>query len=363
MARMALVLAAMVACTPSTPEAPARPDRAAIVARVADLVSNPNPEGIDTLEFVTIGETRQAISIRGRDRKNPILLFIHGGPASPTMGMSWAFQRPWEDYFTVVQWDQRGSGKSVIAEADRERLASTMTVDQFVSDAEAIVDHLRQRLEQEKVIVMGWSWGTAVGARLAVRAPQKLHGYIGLGQTVNAAAERAAFEGTVARARAAGNTEAVRELEELEPYPGANGERVLPGAFTVRKWARVYDGGWYGRDDLALYDALPEWSPDYTEADLAAQGSASGWAGPLLLKSLMSRDLLTEATTLKVPVLFLMGRHDLHTPLPPVEEYFARITAPSKRLVIFEKSGHFSMFEEPGRLLVTMVEEVLPWVD
>ena len=362
-ARVVTLLVAMVACTPASPKQPAATDRAAIVARVADLVSNPNPEGIDTLEFVTIGETRQAISIRARDRKNPIVLFIHGGPANPTMAISWAFQRPWEDYFTVVQWDQRGSGKSVIGEADRERLAATMTVDQFVSDAETIVDHLRQRLGQEKVIVMGWSWGTAVGARLAVRAPQKLHGYIGLGQTVNAAAERAAFEGTLARARAAGNTDAVRELEALEPYPGANGERVLPGAITVRKWARVYDGGWYGRDDLALYEALSEWSPDYTEADHAAQGSANGWAGPLLLGSLMRRDLLTEALTFKVPVLFLMGRHDLHTPLPPVEAYFARITAPSKRLVIFEKSGHFSMFEEPGRLLVTMVQEVLPWVE
>ncbi|MBL8960319.1 MAG: alpha/beta hydrolase, partial [Gemmatimonadetes bacterium] len=239
---------------------------------------------------------------------------------------------------------------------------STMTLDQFVLDAEAIVDHLRQRLGQEKVIVMGWSWGTAIGARLAMRVPEKLHGYIGLGHTVNTAAERAAFEGTLARARAAANSEAVRELEALEPYPGAEGERMLPGAMTVRKWARVYDGGWYGRDDLALYEALPEWSPDYTDADRAAQGSASGWAGPLLIGSLARRDLLVEATTFKVPVLVLMGRHDLHTPLPPVEEYFARITAPSKKLVIFEKSGHFSMFEEPGRLLVTLVQEALPWV-
>jgi pimeloyl-ACP methyl ester carboxylesterase len=360
--RFACTLAVVAVAGACTSEAPGATDRAAIVSRVADLVRNTNPEGIDTLEFITIGETRQAITIRGRDRRNPILLFIHGGPASPTMPISWAFQRPWEDYFTVVQWDQRGSGKSAFAPSDRARLAPTMKLDTIVTDALAIVDHLRRRLDQEKVVVMGWSWGTAVGARLAVRAPEKIHGYVGLGQTVNAAAERAAYEGTIARAQQAGNVDAVKELEALEPYPGAQGERILPGAGTVRKWARVYDGGWYGRKDLALYDAMPEWSPDYSDADLAAQRDASGWALPLLIGDLMGRDLLVDMATFQVPVLLLMGRHDLHTPLAPVEAYYERVTAPSKRLVVFEKSGHFSMFEEPGRLLVTLVQEVLPWV-
>lgn len=361
-ARALLLSGLLSGCTRQEAPAPEHASRAAIVARVADLVKNTNPEGIDTLEFVTLGGTPQAITIKGRDRTNPILLFIHGGPASPTMGISWAFQRPWEDYFTVVQWDQRGSGKSAIAVEERERMASTMTLDQVVADGVELVDYLRQRLGQEKVIVMGWSWGTAVGSRMALRVPEKVHGYVGLGQTVNAAAERAAFDGAVARARAAGNDSAVRELEALEPYPGVNGERVLPGAITVRKWARVYDGGWYGRRDLALYEVLPEWSPEYSDADLAGQSSANGWAGPLLIRDLMRRDLMVEGVSYRVPVLLLMGRHDLHTPLRPVEEYFARITAPSKRLVIFERSGHFSMFEEPGRLLVTMVQHVLPWV-
>jgi proline iminopeptidase len=351
-----LILLTSVACAPEPP------DRAAIVSRIADLVKNTNPEGIDTLEFVTIGGTRQAITIRGRDRRNPILLFVHGGPANPTMPISWAFQRPWEDYFTVVQWDQRGSGKSAFAPADRERLAQTMTLDTIVTDGLAIVDHVRRRLRQDKVVVMGWSWGTAVGARMALRAPEKFHGYVGLGQTVNASAERAAFDGTVARARQAGNADAVKELEALEPYPGERGERVLPGAATVRKWARVYDGGWYGRDDLALYDALTEWAPEYSATDLATGSDASGWALPLLIRDLMQRDLLVEGAAFHVPVLLLMGQHDLHTPLPPVQAYYERLSAPSKRLVIFEKSGHFSMFEEPGRLLVTLVQEVLPWV-
>jgi pimeloyl-ACP methyl ester carboxylesterase len=335
--------------------------RAAVVARVADLVKVTNPEGIDTLEQIPIGDTRQWISIRGRDRSNPILLFIHGGPGNPTMPSSWAFQKPWEDYFTVVQWDQRGTGKSAFPPSERDRFAPTMTLQQFVEDGLAVIDHLRRQLGQEKVIVMGWSWGTAVGARMALRAPDRIHAFVGMGQVVAVKWERIVYDRTLALARQAGNDSAVRELEGLAPYPGPNNEGLMAGVGMVRKWARAFNGGWYGRKDLALYNALPQWAPEYTDADLAAQDGAGDWALPLLLADAVRHDLAEEGLEYQVPVVFLMGRHDLHTPIEPVEEYFQRIQAPAKRLVIFDKSGHFLMFEEPGRLLVTLVEDVLPF--
>jgi pimeloyl-ACP methyl ester carboxylesterase len=336
------------------------PSRDAVVARVADLVRITNPEGIDTLEALTIGGVTQWISIRGRDRANPVLLFVHGGPANPTMPIGWAFQKPWEDYFTVVQWDQRGSGKSAFPEAQRDRFAATMTLDQIVADGLELVDTLRHRLGQPKVVVMGWSWGTAVGARMALRRPDGIHAFVGLGQAVAASSERIGYDRVLALARAANHEEAVRELEALAPYPGPGNSRLLAGVGTMRKWARFFDGGWYGRPDLRLYDALPEWAPEYSAADLAAQESAGQWAQGFLLRDLISRDLRDEGRSYRVPVIFLMGRLDLHTPIEPVEEYLDWIEAPVKQLVRFEKSGHFTMFEEPGRLLVTLVNEVLP---
>ena len=350
---LALGLAGCKAAAPSP--------RATVVARIADLVKVTNPEGIDTLEQIPIGDTRQWISIRGRDRSNPILLFIHGGPGNPTMPVSWAFQKPWEDYFTVVQWDQRGTGKSAFPPSTRDRFAPTMTLNQFVEDGLAVIDHLRRQLGQEKVIVMGWSWGTAVGARMALRSPDRIHAYVGMGQVVSVGAERIVYDRTLALARQEGNAQAVRELERLAPYPGPHSEGLMAGVGTVRKWARAFNGGWYGRKDLALYNALPQWAPEYTDADLAAQEGAGDWALPLLLADVVRHDLAEEGLEYRVPVVFLMGRHDLHTPIEPVEEYFERIQAPAKRLVVFEKSGHFLMFEEPGRLLVTLVQEVLPF--
>src|SRR6187455_3613844 len=111
------------------------PERDYITGRIADLRKIHTPEGIEVLEEVPIGGSRQWVSIRGLNKANPVLLMIHGGPGSPTMATSWAFQTPWEDYFTVVQWDQRGVGKNFLS-ADTTALAGTLTMDRMVTDAE-----------------------------------------------------------------------------------------------------------------------------------------------------------------------------------------------------------------------------------
>src|SRR5512139_807416 len=149
---------------------PASWDHAAITARIADLQKISTPEGIEALEPVQVDGTTQWISIRGQNRANPVLLMIHGGPAWPMMPTSWAWQKPWEDFFTVVQWDQRGSGKNAVT-ADSATLAPTLSVDRMVRDAEEVVEYLRKRLGKEKVVVLGYSWGTVVGTLLAQKRP------------------------------------------------------------------------------------------------------------------------------------------------------------------------------------------------
>jgi pimeloyl-ACP methyl ester carboxylesterase len=335
---------------------PASWDRAAITARIEDLRKISTPEGIEVLEPVQVGGTTQWISIRGQNRANPVLLMIHGGPAWPMMPTSWAWQKPWEDFFTVVQWDQRGSGKNAVT-ADSAALAPTLSVDRMVRDAEEVVEYLRKRLGKEKIVVLGYSWGTVVGALLAQKRPDLLHAYVGMGQSVSIADERVIYDRVLAEARRARNTRAVRELESLEPYPGPNPR--IEALLEVRKWAREYNGGWYGRKDFDLFYALPQWAPEYTAEDILAQFATSQWIGSGLVQNLAGIDLGTF-TAFKVPVIFLMGRHYLHTPYQPVKVWYDRITAPHKRFVTFERSAHFMMFEEPGRLLLTLVNEVLP---
>lgn len=329
--------------------------REAVVAGIADLRKITTPNGIETLEELEIDGTRQWISIRGRDRANPVLLMIHGGPGSPTMPVSWAFQGPWEDYFTVVQWDQRGVGKNART-ADHAALTPTLTVERSVTDAEAVVAHLRRRLGQDRVVVMGYSWGSIVGILLAQKRPEWLHAYVGLGQA-SPKGDDYLYTRLIELATAADNREALAELRAMAPYP--NGVPPAQSVITSRKWARHFGGAWHGRTDFGPYMATTAWAPEYSEAELEAMDRASGWATLTLLAPMFSQRLDT-LPAFKVPVVFLMGRHDLHTPYPPARALFDRITAPRKRFITFEHSAHVPMMEEPGRFLTALIDEVLP---
>lgn len=336
------------------------PSRDYITARIADLCKISTPEGVQVLEPVEIDGTRQWISIRGLNRANPVLLMIHGGPGSPMMPSSWAFQRPWEDFFTVVQWDQRGVGKNYL-ESDLAALEPTMTLERMVRDAEEMVAYLRQRLDKDKIVVMGFSWGSTLGVHLARRRPEWFHAYVGVGQASGGAQEKYVYKRALELARQDANDEAIRELEDIAPYPGLDDDSAhLDKALLLRKWARFYNGGWYGKPDFDLFFSMPEWAPEYSQADVDVHQEATRWASERLIGGLRESDLPGQAARFKVPVVFLMGRYDLHTPYDAARQYFEEIQAPYKRFITFERSSHFVMLEEPGRFLLTLVTEVLP---
>jgi len=202
------------------PYAPGR----AVVAEIQRIVT---PNGVQDSFEAVLGGARQAVNVRGADRDNPILLFVHGGPGSVEMPMAWSFQRPWEDYFTVVQWDQRGAGKSFPLN-DPEALAPTMTLERYRDDAIELIELLSRRYGKRKVVLMGHSWGSAVGLAVAAKRPDLLHAYVGIGQAIDFCEnERVGMAWTIARAKREGNAQAVREVEasspSTRPTGGANG--------------------------------------------------------------------------------------------------------------------------------------------
>lgn len=336
--------------------------RADAVAIIEELRKIHTPEGIEVLEQVELGGVPQWISIRGRNRDNPVLLFIHGGPGDPMIGLSWAFQNPWEDYFTVVQWDQRGSGKNAAA-ADREALRGTFTIDRLVSDAEELVAHLRERLGKEKVVVMAYSLGGVLGVHLAKRRPEWLHAYVGVGQ-VSHDLMRALYDRTLEIAVARGNAEAVAELEPLASrVETATGPAEDPALWAIWQWANRFDGAWYGKEGWGLYADLPVLSPEYTFEEAVEAWDALLWLNnetDWLENGSDVLDLRDLGPRFQVPVLFFHGRFDLTPPIENAQAYFDWIEAPTKRLVTFERSAHIPFIEEPGRFLVALLEHVLP---
>jgi pimeloyl-ACP methyl ester carboxylesterase len=352
-------LAAAMLLLPVAAHADSKPaftqDRARSI--VADLQKVVTKNGIDEQKKITLGGIQQWITIRGRDRDNPILLFLHGGPAAPEMPTSWTFQNPWEDYFTVVQWDQRGAGKTYNAN-DPKKIAPTLTADRMEKDTEELVQYLRQTYHKKKIFVLGHSWGSLLGITLAHNHPEWLYAYIGMGQMIDSqASERDSYEATLAAARAAHDVEAVKELESIAPYPG--GAVPLDKIDIERKWSVKYGGLSWNRDSYAYYYRASELSPDYTNADLDAIDKGSLLSLTHLLPAFSTFDY-SHVTDFKCPIVIFNGRHDETVSAKVTADWFAHVHAPMKKLVWFEHSAHMMQIEGPGKVLVHLVEDVRP---
>ncbi|HZX80169.1 MAG TPA: alpha/beta hydrolase [Lysobacter sp.] len=326
---------------------------------VRDLQRIVTPGGIDDTYATTIGGIAQSINVRGEDRANPMILFVHGGPASPTMPGHWQFQRPLEEYFTIAHYDQRGAGKTHRGN-DPDAVAGTLTIQRYVDDAVEVAEHLRAKYGKRKLILVGHSWGTVVGMKAALARPDLFHAYVGMGQVINTREnERLSFEYGLAEARRRGDATAVAELEAIAPYPGdrpITRDRII----TARKWPQQYGGMTAYRDaEAKYYYGASLLSPEYDCADRKAFFDGSVFTLDRLLDEFLEVDF-TGVTRFPVPVAMFMGRHDYTTPSAPAAAWLARVQAPAKHAVWFEHASHMIPWEEPGHTLVSLLQLVRP---
>lgn len=324
-------------------------------AVIADLSRIPNPEAIDRTTYVELGGVRQFVSIRGRRATNPVLIVCHGGPALPSLPSSWIWQRGVEDYFTVVNYDQRASGKSA-AHLDDD---IDLSVDRYVADLEELIGWVQGELGVTRVGVLGHSWGSIIGVTLAERRLDLLWGYIGVGQVISGPQnEVGSFGHAVRSATADQNDEALAELRALGDYPGTQ-PLTVDRVVTCRKWAQHYGGLSAYRSTSAYFTDAEDLSPSYTDDELELIGVGQQATMPHVLPQLLGFDA-RDRLVFDVPMLMFLGRHDWTTPTAPVERWFDKMTAPSKSIVWFEHSGHLCMHEEPGKFVVSLVALALP---
>lgn len=343
----------------TTPEPPAftRQDARDIIATSRKIVSG---HGIEAQLEIPVNGTRQWISVRGNDARNPILLFLHGGPASTDMPLAWTFQKPWEDYFTVVQWDQRGAGKTYAANAP-EDVAAGMTLAQMTADAEEVVSYLRRTYAKKKIFLLGHSWGSVLGARLAQAHPEWFYAYIGVGQIANMRqSEAIGYQFALDEARKHDNQEALRDLAGIAPYPPMDKPITLEAIGRQRKWLELYGGLAWGRTDFQFDSDAEKLAPEYSDADLKALDAGSLFSLGYLLGPLTDVDF-TKMTRFDLPMLFFLGRHDYSVSHEVSARWFATLRAPAKKLVWFEDSAHMVMQEQPGRFLMHLVNDARPY--
>ena len=330
-----------------------------VVTIIADARRIVSPDGIEEGRAITVNGTQQWISVRGRDRRNPILLLLHGGPGSPEMPDDWTFQTPWEDYFTVVEWDQRGAGKTYSLN-DPKIVAPTLTLPQMVSDTETVIEYLRSTYGKQKIFLLGHSWGSVLGMTVAKEHPQWLYAYVGVGQMINTVkSEAEGYQWALAQAKAENNAEAVKELTAISPYPGSLSSITFEKVDAERKWTMYYGGLAWGRRDFTWDANAWQLSPDYTEAELDGINRGSALSISHLVEPFMQVNF-DDLTRLRCPLFLFIGAHDYTVSHTVAEAWYRRVRAPQKEFIEFPDASHMLMQEDPGRFLDHLVHDVRP---
>ena len=360
MKRILLVFLILVAMSPRV-DAQECPDTAPYKeAReiVQDLERIVTPSGIQESYKTKIGGIDQWLNVRGQDKANPVVLFVHGGPASPLTPSIWQFQRPIEEYFTVVNWDQRGAGKTY-GEADPDSISDSIHISRYVDDAIEVAEYIRNRYHKNRIILMGHSWGTIVGLNAALKRPDLFYAYVGIGQVINTRDnERISFGYALKQAKANENASAIRELESIAPYPGdkpITRERII----IARKWAQFYGGMSAYREGSGYYFHAPLLSPEYDDGERCAIDKGNLFTLGRILPEFLNVDF-TNIRSFPIPVVMFMGRHDYTTPSTPTSIWLSKVNAPYKHGVWFERSAHMIPWEEPGKTLVSLLKYVRP---
>jgi pimeloyl-ACP methyl ester carboxylesterase len=327
-------------------------------AIIKDLDSIVTPNGVQETYQARIGGVKQWVYVRGQDRDNPVILFVHGGPASPMAPLMWMFQRPMEEYFTVVNYDQRASGKTYAAN-DTLQLGASLHIDQYVDDAIELAETIRRKYHKKKLILIGHSWGTIISMKAALKRPDLFYAYVGIGQVINTKDnERLSFEYGLQQAKKFANDKALKELQSIAPYPGnrpITRERII----IARTWPQYYGGLSAYRNNSFYFFNGPLLSPDYSVTDADAIGKGSLFTLWRVMPEFLNIDF-KPVHRFPVPVFMFMGRHDYTTPNPPTEAWLNHVKAPVKKGIWFEHSAHLIPLEEPGKMLVSLLNYVRP---
>jgi len=286
---------------------------------------------IDAAESIRVGRIKQWITIKGNDDKNPVLLFLHGGPGNSAMSYANKFTGELQKFFVVVNWDQRESGKT----AELNSSDKPLSVDLLENDAVEMINYLRTRFSQEKIYVMGHSWGGFLVLKIAADHPELLNACLAVSPMVNQLeSERLSLQWMLDKAKKENNQVALKELYSVH-IPFENGEQL----YFHRSWL-VKMAGRKSPSKTFVETWATKWLHVFNE------GSAINF--------------FETAPRINCPVYFFVGRKDLQTHFKLTEEYYNALNAPAKNLYWFDNSGHNLTTSDPARLQEIIIDEILP---
>jgi pimeloyl-ACP methyl ester carboxylesterase len=322
--------------------------------RTATTLKIRSTHGITVERFVTIGGIDQWVGIRGEDQENPVVLLIHGGPGS-SCSIFTPLIRSWERQFTVVQWDQRGSGKT-LGRTGQDGTGE-LTMDRLIRDGIEVAEFVRSRLRKDKVILLACSFGTTFGLSMIRRRPDLFHAYVGTDQNVGMARDHEAnHRAVLERLRSIGLSQGVAVLEKIgsDPYRWTAKDYI-----TTAQWTMKSDPYTCDRIMKLLKSAI--WfSPGHTLRDIKHFISGMEFSIAQLFPEVPRYDAWHQGTRFEIPFFIFQGENDVLTLPSLAEAYFDDVVSPIKGMTLIRDAGHFAAFTQPEQFLSELLTRVRP---
>jgi pimeloyl-ACP methyl ester carboxylesterase len=318
--------------------------------RNAEALAIRTPNGIDQGRYVEIGGLRQWLQIRGEDRGNPVLLFVHGGPALSMIPFTYRSMRAWEKYYTIVSWDQRGAGRTYFLNGGADQTATGM--DQIISDGIQVAEVSRGLLHKDKIIVLGESFGSAVSLEMVRRRPDLFYADVGTGQVVDMRrAEGLTYEMLLRQVRAAHAEKSLKQLLAAGPPPYTDPslqaqEQRIEAAYPSES------------EDTLAQDFL--YAPGYSVRESFELIAGATQHRAKLVAEIMNYKAARRGARFEVPVFFFQGSQDMVAPVKLAAEYMNEISAPRKALAVIPGGGHDAYILLSQRFLEELSARVRP---
>jgi pimeloyl-ACP methyl ester carboxylesterase len=302
---------------------------------------------IEEASFMSIGGIEQWVTVRGDDRRHPVLLLLHGGPGDVQSPLVSTYA-PYEKDFVLVQWDQRGAGRTFAKNG-----AAGVTRERLTADAIDLAEQLHKRFPAAPLIPFGHSWGSVIATGMAQLRPELLAAYVGTGQVASwADTVQFQFDFLKQRYKEKGDTAALAALEAIGKPDPKDVTQYFGFSRPIRQNMNASDTAWL-TGLVNAYRANGE-----TDERLKAIGDGMNASGSALIGDSVAEDLSATATRFKIPYYVIQGRHDLFTPTPLVEAYFNKVSAPKKRLIIIEDAGHFALATHQPQVIAALKDVI-----
>ncbi len=292
-------------------------------------------------EYIELGDIEQWVSMRGRDRGNPVILIVHGGPGFSNAAHTRAFDS-WQDNFTIVDWDQRGTGRTYLRNGSAG--SSPISIERISQDGFELARYLVRRFDRDRVVVLGLSFGTIIALRMVTAEPRLFEAYVGTGQLVNRAdGDALGYQETLREARRVNDLDAIQSLEQIGPPPWPDAGTWNAAKGWAGRMTRPEDRSSSIRLNAMMADLLNQgYSPD----ELEGIYEGARYTVSQLRPHLSDFDARVFASQLDVPVLLFQGENDLNTPTGLAMEWFDALVAPRKELRLVSGGSHGAFYAD-----------------